>query len=525
MTLANNVVPDDLEHLTWAEGSRRASREVGAPGAPEERPFVAPLHDARGKSVQGSAVSVGSQAVRFVLRTGSMVVLARLLTPEDFGLQAMVMVMTGFLALFRDAGLSAVTVQRDTVSHDQVSTLFWINVAIGVVLAVLLALASPAIAAFYRDSRLTSICTVSALAFLFHGVSIQHYALLQRQMRFVTLAVIETAAAAVGVAVGVGMALLTFGYWALVGMAIVTPLVTAIGCWASLPWIPGAPGRHREMRAMLSMGGTLTLNSMVMYLGYNAEKILLGRFWGAEALGVYGRAYQLISLPADLLMSGVATVAFPTLARLQDDSERLHRAFLRGYSVVVSLTIPTAVVCAVFADDIVQIILGPKWSEVVPVFRLMMPTILAFALINPFAWFLISSGQTRRSLRIAFLMAPVSILGAVLGLQFGPKGVALALSTMMTTLIVPVIAWARLGTTMSGRDIWRALQGPLLAGSVATIVGLAMSRGLDVVVPTPADVILGAPLIYGVYFLVLLFPLKQADLYRDLVKQVLRRST
>jgi hypothetical protein len=155
----------------------------------------------------------------------------------------------------------------------------------------------------------------------------------------------------------------------------------------------------------------------------------------------------------------------------------------------------------------------------------MMPTILAFALINPFAWFLISSGRTRRSLNIACLMAPVSIFGAVLGLQFGPKGVALALSTMMTLLTVPIIAWARAGTTMRGRDIWRALHGPLLAGSVAAIFGFAVSRGLDLIVPTPADLMLGAPLIYGVYFFVLLFPLKQADLYRDLVKQVLRRPT
>ncbi|HMH54127.1 MAG TPA: lipopolysaccharide biosynthesis protein [Candidatus Acidoferrum sp.] len=521
--MANNVVPGDLN---WVEASPRVVSGNGAGETPEERrPFMAPAQDTRGRSVQGSVVSVSSQGLRFVLRTGSMMVLARLLTPEDFGLQAMVVVMTGFLALFRDAGLSAVTVQRDTVSHDQVSTLFWINVVIGVVLAVSMALGAPAIAAFYRDSRLTPICVVSALAFLFHGVSTQHYALLQRQMRFVTLAVIEAVAVAIGVAVGVGMALLAFGYWALVGMALVTPLVTAIGCWISLPWVPGPPGRHRDMRSMLSMGGTLTLNGLVMYLAYNTEKILLGRFWGAESLGVYGRAYQLISLPTDLLTSGVATVAFPMLARLQSDSERMHRAFLRGYSVVVSLTIPPAVICAVFADDIVRIMLGPKWSEVVPVFRLMMPTILAFALINPFAWFLISSGRTRRSLNIACLMAPVSIFGAVLGLQFGPKGVALALSTMMTLLTVPIIAWARAGTTMRGRDIWRALHGPLLAGSVAAIFGFAVSRGLDLIVPTPADLMLGAPLIYGVYFLVLLFPLKQADLYRDLVKQVLRRST
>jgi O-antigen/teichoic acid export membrane protein len=512
--------------MSWLEGSRHGSSRVAERGLPADpSQFMTPVPDAGAKSVQGSVISVSSQAVRFVLRTGSMMALARLLTPEDFGLQAMVVVTTGFLALFRDAGLSAVTVQRDTVSHQQVSTLFWINVAIGALLAALLALASPAIAAFYRDSRLTLICAVSASAFLFHGFSIQHYALLQRQMRFVTLAVIEIVAVAVGVAVGVGMALLAYGYWALVAMAIATPLVTAIGCWVSLPWMPGAPRRHCDMRTMLSMGGTLTLDGVVMYLAYNTEKILLGRFWGAEVLGVYSRAYQLISLPSDLLTSGVATAAFPTLARLQHDSERLHRAFLRGYSVVVSLTIPTAVVCAVFADDVIQIMLGPKWSGVVPVFRLMVPMILAFALINPFAWFLISSGRARRSLNIAFLIAPVSIVGAVFGLQFGPKGVALALSAMMTLLTVPVIAWARAGTTMSGRDIWRALRSPLLAGSVAASVGVAVGQGLDIILPTPADVLLGAPLIYGIYFLVLLFPLKQADLYRDLVKQVLRRST
>ena len=522
--MPNTVVPGTVKQMSWVARSRRAARGLGEPDTPAGTPgFTAPVHDAGARSVQGSVVSVSSQAVRFVLRTGSMMALARLLTPEDFGLQAMVVLMTGFLALFRDAGLSAVTVQRDTVSHEQVSTLFWINAAIGVMLAALFALASPAIAAFYRDSRLIPICAVSGLAFLVHGCSIQHYALLQRQMRFVTLAVIEVVAVAIGIAVGVGMALLTYGYWALVGMAIAPPLVTLIGCWVSLPWIPGLPRRHREMRSMLFMGGTLTLNGVVMYLAYNTEKILLGRFWGAEALGVYGRAYQLIGLPSDLLTSGVAMVAFPMLARLQNDSERLHRAFLRCYSVVVSLTIPTGVVCAVFADDIIQIMLGPRWSEVVPVFRLMVPTILAFALVNPFAWFLISSGRTRRSLNIACLIAPVSILGAALGLQFGPKGVALALSTMMTILTVPVIAWARAGTTMSGRDIWRALRCPLLAGSVAAIVGVAVSRGLDVIVPMPADMILGATLIYGLYFLVLLFPLRQAELYRDLVKQMLRR--
>jgi O-antigen/teichoic acid export membrane protein len=514
-----------MTRLDWVEpplpASRRAAERETTPE--EARPFARPVYEARAASVQGGVVSVGSQALRLVIRTASMMVLARLLTAEDFGLQGMVVVMTGFLALFRDAGLSAVTVQRDDVSHDQVSTLFWINVTVGIVLAAVLALAAPMVAAFYRDARLTPICLVSACAFLIHGFSIQHYALLQRQMRFVTLGVLEIAAVAVAAAVGVGMALLGYGYWALVAMAMAAPLVTAIGCWASMPWVPGAPRRTRGMRSMLSMGCTLTLDSVVVYLGGNAEKILLGRYWGAEALGVYGRAYQLISLPADLLTSGVATVALPLLARLQTDPERLQRTFLKGYSVVVALTIPTTVSCALFADDIVEIMLGPRWNQAVPVFRLMVPSILALALINPLAWLLISSGRARRSLNIAFLITPLSIAAAALGLRFGPKGVAVAMSTTMTLLTVPVIIWARAGTTMTGRDVWNALRGPLVAGSLAAVVGFGASITLATL-PTVLHVMLGAALIYGVYFLVLLIPLKQAALYRELARGIGWRS-
>jgi O-antigen/teichoic acid export membrane protein len=213
------------------------------------------------------------------------------------------------------------------------------------------------------------------------------------------------------------------------------------------------------------------------------------------------------------------------LARLQNDSERLHRSFLKGYSVVVALTIPTTAFCALFADDVIDIMLGSKWNQVVPVFRLLVPSILAFALINPLAWFLIASGRARRSLNIAFLITPMSILGAAIGLQFGPRGVAVALSTMMSLVTVPVIMWARAGTTMTGHDVWQALRAPLIAGAVAALSGLVASSALDATLPNPVNVVAGAVIIYGVHFLVLLVPLKQARLYRELARQVVRRSS
>src|ERR1044072_8833591 len=156
--------------------------------------FTRPTEDHKGQSVRSGVVSLTSQGVRFAERNASMMIMARLLAPENFGLQGMVVALTGFLSLFRDAGLSTVTVQRELITHEQVSTLFWLNLAVGVVLAAALIVLAPAIALFYGDPRLTAIATVSAITFIANGASVQHYALLQRQMRFIALGAIEVAA-------------------------------------------------------------------------------------------------------------------------------------------------------------------------------------------------------------------------------------------------------------------------------------------------------------------------------------------
>jgi PST family polysaccharide transporter len=447
-------------------------------------------------------------------------VMARLLVPEDFGLQGMVVAFTGFLSLFRDAGLSAVTVQRETLTHEQVSTLFWINLAIGTVLAGGLMLLAPAIAYFYGDSRLVAIAAVSATSFFLNGASVQHYALLQRQMRFFALGVIEVVGLLISSGVGLVMALAGYGYWSLVGMTVTLSAATAIGCWVAVPWTPGPPKRQVGMRSMLSFGGTLTLNSLIVYVGYNTEKVLLGHFWGAEALGVYGRAYQLISLPSDLVSSAVSSVAYASLARLQHDAQRLERAFLRGYSVSLSMTIPTTVTCAIFADEIVRIMLGPKWTATVPLFRLMTPTIVVLALINPMAWFLISSGRAKRSLQMAFVIAPAVILGAALGVRFGPAGVAAGFAIMMTVLVIPLLTWAIAGTTMTRAMLWQTIRSPLVSGVAAAGVGFFVRGWLSPTMPVLLQLIIGAAAIYLTYFALLLYPFGHRQLYVDLFRQL-----
>ena len=351
------------------------------------------MKDLKEKTIRGGYARVAALVSTFLLRVGSLMVLARLLDPKDFGLLGMVTALTGILSLFRDFGLSSAAIQRSHVSEEQTSTLFWINILVGALLMTVAMLSAPLVAEFYHEPKLFWVTTVVATSFLFNGLGIQHSAILQRQMRFTTLAIIDVLSLIISAIIALVAAEAGYGYWALVANTVALPLISTICFWVTSAWIPGKPHRGVGIRSMMRFGGTLTLNGLVMYIASNFEKVLLGRYWGAEALGVYGRAYQLIRIPTDSLNWAVGDVAFPALARTQDDPSRLKRYFLKGYSLVLALTIPTTIACALFADEIVYVLLGPKWKGATQIFRLLAPTMLVFAIANPIGWLLTSVGM------------------------------------------------------------------------------------------------------------------------------------
>jgi O-antigen/teichoic acid export membrane protein len=502
---------------------------VVAMGIKEQRPHKSIFaksntHQLKRKSIRGGAVALATQGIKFVLTTGSTMILARLLTPEDFGLQGMVLAITGVVSLFSDIGLSTATIQREAITHEQTSTLFWINVVLGAMLAFLVALLSPALVAFYHEPRLFWMAIGAAATFLIGGFGAQHAALLVREMRFVTLAKIQISSLVVSSMVGIGMAAFGCGYWALIGSMVAAPVITVCGMWLTVRWIPGMPHRRCGLRSALHFGGMLTLNSLVVYVGYNVEKILLGRFWGAAVLGLYGRAYSLVNLPTTQLHNSIYTVTFPAFSRLQNDPLRLRNSFLKVYATVVSLSIPATICCVLFAAEMIQIVLGPKWSGAIPIFRLLGPTVLAFGMINPFSWFLISTGRVGRSFKISMLIAPSVILGILVGLHYGPKGVALGYSVVMTLLIIPVIAWAVHGTGITLTHIWKAVKPPVLSGLFAIAAGLTFKFILNEELKAFPRLILGLGLVLGLYTWILLIVMGQKDIFVDLVKHVLQRN-
>ena len=475
------------------------------------------MKDLKERALRGGVAKLAAQGASFVLRIGSMMALARLLDPKDFGLVGMVTVVTGAFSLFKDAGLSVVTVQRAVITEDQISALFWINLLVGAVIAAACGLLAPALAHFYGEPRLLGVTIAMAAGFVFNAAGVQHSALLQRQMRFVAQASIDIGSWVASALIGVGLALAGYGYWALVWMSVSLPAFASGGAWMATRWIPGPPRRGVGVLSMMRFGGTVTLNTLVVYVAYNVDKLLVGRLWGAAALGIYGRAYQLVSIPTENLNSALGGVAISALARLQDDAIRFKSYFLKSYSLVLVVTVPVTIAGALFAPDVIGVLLGPKWTAAVPLFRLMAPTILAFALINPLAWLLFASGRVKRSLQMAMVIAPVVIGGYVAGLPYGASGVALGYSTAMALLTVPLIAWAIRGTSITRADVVNALRPTFVSAAVA---GLA-SYAAVFYVPASAHLLrlaIECAVLGGGYVGMLLFVMGQKAFYFALLR-------
>jgi PST family polysaccharide transporter len=230
-----------------------------------------------------------------------------------------------------------------------------------------------------------------------------------------------------------------------------------------------------------------------------------------DAIGIYGRAYQLINIPTDNLNSAVGEVAFSALSRVQDDPGRFKNYFLKGYSLVLGLTLPITILCALFARDLILIILGPKWESAVPIFRLLAPTIAIFAVINPLGWLLNSLGLVTRGLRIA--------------LPYGPKGVAFAYSTVMALWVIPFIAWCVHGTAITLRDILLAVSRPLTSGVLAGGCAFGIQLVFGQFFSPLLKLILESTVLFISYFVILLFVMGQKSLYLELLRGMRRPAT
>jgi PST family polysaccharide transporter len=413
----------------------------------------------------------------------STIVLARLLSPEDYGVISMVLVVTAFAALFRDLGLSSSTVQKLTLSHEQLSTLFWINVAAGATLTVIVAAASPLVAWFYRQPELSMVTLVLSSTFVISSFSTQQGALLTRQMRFgrKTAATIAGAIATFGIAAG--LALRGLGYWSLVWGNIAGQIITTILLNNLSGWHPGPPVRKSGVRSMLKYGANITAFDFVNYFHRNLDNLLIGRIWGADALGIYSRAYQLMMYPITHLRGPIIAVAFPALSRLQNHPNEF-RAYYRKVNHLLAFTsMPAISFLYLAAKPMINLVLGTRWAAVTPIFSIL--AIIAF--IQPVASLrgvvLLSLGRGRKYFYWGLANALIVSIAFLIGVQWEARGLAISYCIATYAILYPSIIYIFRDTPLSTSDFFAPVARPAISSMTALGALKAMEIGFHLNIP------------------------------------------
>ena len=419
--------------------------------------------DLRRHSVRGAAATMLSQAGLFCIQVAGLAVLARLLVPADFGVFGKTVALTGFITVLRSGGLSLATVQRAEVTHAQVSTLFWLNVALGFAAAALLAALSPLMAWFYRDPRVLWLVVVLAGSVVIDSFATQHTALMQRQMRFGTIGSVNVVARIAGFLAAIWSAWLGAGYWALAIQLYGTGLARLVLTLWYCRWAPGLPRRGSGVRPMLALGANQSGFGILNFANRNMDNILIGRYVSDVALGFYSQAYRLLLLPVQQINSPISSVVVPGLSRLQDQPERFARFYYRALGTIAFLGMPIVCFLLVDARAVIEIVLGPRWLPVVPIFQALGIAAFFGTFNVAGGWVYSSLGQTDRQLRQQLVVSPITILAFFVGLPWGALGVALSFSVTRALISWPTLAYCYRGTPVDTRTTFLTLVRPAAA--------------------------------------------------------------
>jgi len=415
----------------------------------------------------------------------------------------MVTAVTGFLTIFKHAGLATPTIQREQITQAQVSNLFWVNLAVSGVCSLITAALAPVLAWFYHDARLVPITLALSSTFIIGGFRVQHLALLRRQLRFKALAIIDVGSMAVGVAVGIVMALTHSGYWSLVGLGLATELGSFIFTGSMSRWRPQWPSRSSGVRPLLTFGVHQTAANLIYSIARSSDTLMIGRIYGAAAVGLYSRGAALVIRPLEQFLLPINSVFLPTLSRLQAHPARYRSTFLRLYESIAVVSLFCAGLLLALSRPMTLVLLGAKWERV----SVILASFTILAVFTPLAyaanWLLTSQGRGKDIWYQSLIASVLTAASFVVGLPWGPAGVAMSFSLTGFLLRLPILYYnvGRKGP-VSTRDLWSRFLAHLPLSLVVFGVTCATrqrvadtSSWMQLLVCIPAGAIAGAAFI------------------------------
>jgi O-antigen/teichoic acid export membrane protein len=396
--------------------------------------------DLRQRTVRGIGWSATSQITKLLMQLVVTAILARLLTPSDFGLIAMVVVFSSFVGIFSDLGLSSAIVQKKGINDELLSSSFWINVGLGSLLTISFAVVAPLIAVFYSEQRLVPIIVVLSTIFFISSFGNVQTALLTKRMNFKALAIISIIATGVAGAISIFLAFSGYGVWSLVWNAVVAALFTVIFSWIFSRWIPRLSFKLQEIKGVIRYGSNLTGFSFVNYFSRNLDNLLIGKFLGPASLGFYNLAYNFLLLPLTNISAVIGNVMFPALSIIQDEKKLVGQAYVTANRHIASISFPLMMWLVIVAPQLIRVVFGPKWES-----SILLVQILAFAGMNQSivtnnGWIFMSQGRTDILFKWGIFATIVYAISFIVGLRWNVEGVATAYTIAGYAIAYPAFA-------------------------------------------------------------------------------------
>jgi O-antigen/teichoic acid export membrane protein len=424
-------------------GDVRARARAGA-GA--DRPFL----DTRTLAARGALWKAGSQGAIQIITFGAALALARLLTPTEYGTAAMVLAISALGAIFTDITLTSGLVQRKHVSDADTSAVFWLNVALGAAATAAMFLAADGLASFYDDAGVSTLFRALSPIFVVNALGAVPRALLVRAMRFKEVELQLTVATLVAASLGVSLAALGFGAWALVAVQLCTAAISTCAVWFLSPLRLSRPSASRAVSELGRSGGHVFATRLFSYAGANFDNILIGRTLGPHALGPYAFSYNVMLSPLQRIAVPAQELLFPTLSRLHGDRPRFLRAWVSATRLVVAVVVPPLILVVVQAHDVVHVLLGNRWADAAPILQALACAGLIQLLGRVNTAVFQALGRTRAMLRWTMFATALNIAGFVIGVNRGALGVAVAfaLTNLLAQPVNLVLAARAVGVSV-----------------------------------------------------------------------------
>ncbi len=442
------------------------------------------------RALRGVRWTMFEQVGRQVLQLIQVVVLARLLTPEAFGIVAMVLVFQQFIEIFATFGFGAALIQRDELRQEHATSVFWFNVAVGGGLMVLFMALAPLVGRFYGEPLLVPLAIFTSLAMLFSALNIVQRSVLQRELQFRALTIIELAALTVTTALAIGLAWRGYGPWALAAQVVALPIVSGALLWVVSDWRPRGRPSRAALGELLHFSANAFGSRVMAYWSYNLDNLLVGKLLGTTLLGVYTRAYAILLQPVANFGSMVSRVLFPAYARAQDKPDVLRAAHAKVLRVTAVMAVPATLGLAVVAEAFTLTLFGSQWTAVTPLLRIMAVASLIVIIRNLFGNLFLSQGRPDIQLKLGLVARVIAAAGIVIGVQWGLIGVVWALLAVAIINGIPQVWLAGRLIAFPMGDLARAFVGPLAAAAPMLVAAWWIGDQVDAAGQPPILVLL-----------------------------------